>query len=298
VHRGHQQIVAELVSRARDAGVQAVAVTFDPHPIALLRPGLAPPLLSTIEDRAAWLGDLGVDILVAMPTTADLLALDPREFFEQVVVGQLGVAGMVEGPNFCFGRDRAGGVDVLAELCGEAGVSLQIVDGRTVDGDLVSSSRIRACLEEGDVTGAACLLGRNHSVSGTVVQGAGRGREMGVPTANVGQVPTMLPADGVYAGAVEWEGMRYPAAAHVGANPTFSESGASLEVHLLAFDGDLYGSHLRMSFLDRIRGTRTFESVEALKQQLAEDIEAVWRLVADETAGSGATGGAPAGPLS
>jgi len=286
LHVGHTRIVQRLVESARGAGVPAVVLTFDPHPIQLLRPESAPPLLSTIEDRAGGLGDLGVDVLVAFPTTVEMLSLEAAEFFGQVVVETLDARGLVEGPDFCFGKDRRGDTDVLRVLCQEAGIGLELVDPATCGGEVVSSSRVRAMLASGDVGSAEELLGRAYSVRGTVVAGEGRGRELGVPTANLSGIATLVPGDGVYVGAVEIGGNRQPAAVHVGGNPTFGEPDRKVEVHLLAFDEDLYGQELEVEFLERLRGTEEFESVDRLREQLAEDIEAVWRYV-ETSAGDG-----------
>jgi riboflavin kinase/FMN adenylyltransferase len=292
LHVGHARIVQRLVESAAGEGVGAVVLTFDPHPIQLLRPESAPPLLSTIEDRALWLGELGVDVLLALPTTRELLSLEAEEFFGQVVVEGLDARGLVEGPNFCFGRDRRGDTDVLRVLCQAAGIGLELVDPASCDGEVVSSSRVRAALAAGDVESAGELLGRAYSVRGTVVAGEGRGRELGVPTANLSRIPTLVPGDGVYAGAVEIAGSRHPAAVHVGGNPTFGEPDRKVEVHLLAFEGDLYGQELTVEFLVRVRGTEEFESVDRLREQLAQDIEAVWRYV---EACAGENGGESAG---
>ena len=279
VHLGHARIVSRLVSRARRSGHPAVVVTFDPHPIQLLRADAAPPLLSTIEDRAGWLGEMGVDVLLAYPTTVEMLRLDPVDFFREVVRGQLGASGMVEGPNFFFGRDRQGDVGVLSQLCDAEGIGLDVVEPELIGSEMVSSSRIRSLLAEGDVESAAEMAGRPYSVRGTVAAGEGRGRKLGVPTANLSEILTLVPGDGVYVGATDVDGRRQPAAIHVGSNPTFGESVNKVEVHLLAFDGDLYGQELAVQFLERVRGTVAFESVDALREQLTDDIEAVWQYV-------------------
>ena len=293
VHNGHKRIVQKLVDAATAAAVPSVVMTFDPHPIELLRPDAAPPLLSSIEDRANSLAKLGVDVLLAFPTTPAMLALEADEFFARVVVGGLAARGMVEGPGFFFGKDRKGDVDVLASLCREADIELDVVEPTTWDGELVSSSRIRASLSVGDVELAANLLGRPYSVRGLVVTGEGRGRQLGVPTANLASISTLIPGDGVYVGSVVIDGRPQPAAIHVGANPTFDETEQKVEVHLLAFDGDLYGQSLVVEFLSRVRETRAFESVDQLREQLSADIEAVWRyLETHPGATTSGTGGA------
>jgi riboflavin kinase/FMN adenylyltransferase len=216
--------------------------------------------------------------------------LEAAEFFGRVVVEQLDARGLVEGPGFCFGRDRRGDIDVLSVLCRDAGIRLDVVDPATAGGEAISSSRIRTLLARGDVESAAELLGRAYSVRGIVVAGEGRGRELGVPTANLSQITTLLPADGVYVGAAEIAGGRQPAAVHVGANPTFGQRDPKVEVHLLAFDGDLYGQELTVEFLERVRGTIEFDTVDLLREQLSADIEAVWRYVEIHPADVAGTG--------
>ena len=281
VHLGHEEIVRKLVARARKAGTAAIVMTFDPHPIQLLRPKEVPQQLSTIEDRAGWLGQLGVDVLVVVPTTLEMLSLEPDEFFSQVVCQQFDASGLVEGEDFCFGRERNGNIESLAGLCESAEVELDVVSLRTVDDGSVSSSRIRGLLKDGDVHGAGVLLGRNYSIRGCVELGQQRGKQLDVPTANLGNIATVIPADGVYVGGGEVEGRRLPAAINIGGNPTFAEPARKVEVHLLAFDGDLYGQELVVEFYERLRETRRFASVDDLRRQLADDLESVWQYIED-----------------
>jgi riboflavin kinase / FMN adenylyltransferase len=284
VHTGHAALVAELRARARALGGPAVAVTFDPHPHQLLRPGQAPPLLTTVEDRVRLLGGLGVEEVVVLRTTPDLLALAPAEFFEAVVQQRLGARGLVEGSNFRFGRNREGDVATLAGLCRAAGLPLAVVAPQRVDGVEVSSSRIRAALARGDVAGSAVLLGRPYRARGVVGVGQRRGQKLGFPTANLERVATVLPADGVYAVRGFAEGGAWPGAANVGPNPTFGESARKVEVHLIGFRGDLYGKELAVDFLKRLRDTRPFAGVEELVEQLGRDVEEAARCAAMTTA--------------
>ncbi|MGH7129257.1 MAG: bifunctional riboflavin kinase/FAD synthetase [Planctomycetaceae bacterium] len=275
VHRGHQAMIAALIEQARTAGVAAVAFTFDPHPITLLRPDAAPPRLSTVAWKAELLARYGVDCAIAYPTDWNLLNLTPREFFEQIIVEKLAARGLVEGRNFFFGKNRAGDVDTLRSLCGRAGLSLTVVEPVTVGGRVVSSSRIRQLIGAGEVSKAVELLGHPYRLRGTVVRGAERGRTIGVPTANVEGIETLLPADGVYAGLVSQNEQQFPAAINVGPNPTFGEDRQKVEAHLLDFTGDLYGQPIELDLIDRIRSVRTFAGVEELKAQLQRDFESV-----------------------
>src|SRR5579863_7407368 len=200
VHRGHQSMIAALIRNARQHDAPAVVFTFDPHPIALLRPGQSPPPLSTTERKIEILSQCGVDGVIVYPTDQELLQLTPQEFFDRIVLGRLQARGLVEGPNFFFGRNRAGNVETLRGFCGAAGIELEIVAPVVVDDHLVSSSEIRRLICEGRVREAGALLGAIYRVSGTVVRGAERGRTIGFSTANLEGIRTVLPRDGVYAG--------------------------------------------------------------------------------------------------
>lgn len=280
VHRGHQSMLALLKSRADRIGAPAVVFTFDPHPIALLRPGQVPPPLSTTARKLDLLDQCGVDSALVYPTDAALLALSPREFFDRILVERLEARGLVEGPNFYFGHDRAGTVETLAEFCTASRLSLDIVPPVTDNGQVVSSSAIRRLILDGQVASANRMLGRAYQVRGRVVPGAQRGRTIGFATANLEQVRTVLPGDGVYAGRACVEGTWHAAGINLGPNPTFAEQARKLEVHLIDFEGDLYGRDLDVEFLDRLRDTRPFESLEALKQQLQRDIAAAREVAA------------------
>ncbi len=272
LHRGHQRLVSRLRELARQVDGPSVVWTFDPHPGELLDPRGPPPPLSTLDERLQSLAESGVDGVVVYPTDRALLGLSPEAFFDTMLRQGLQVRGMVEGPNFRFGKNRAGDIALLDTLCRKAEVRLEVVEPLIEDGRTVSSSTIRQLLSAGAVDQAAGLLGRDYSVTGRVVRGAGRGRALGVPTANLAEVATLLPAHGVYAGHAHWTGGRAAAAIHLGPNATFDEQAASLEVHLLDTEADLYGQRLEVAFLKRLRGTQRFDSIEALKRQMAEDI--------------------------
>lgn len=274
VHRGHLALLAELRRRAGIVGGPAVAFTFDPHPLQLLRPAQFQPVLTTVSDRAALLLAHGADHVLIVRTTWELLHLTAEEFFEQVVRAQLGARALVEGVNFGFGRNRSGNVDTLRVLCGRAGIDLAIVPPFTTpDGVPVSSSRVRTALVHGNVRAAADLLNRPYRLRGTVGTGQRRGQTLGFPTANLGRVETLIPGDGVYAVRVPYQGTRWPGAANIGPNPTFGEQARKIEVHLIGFQGELYGELLEVDFLERLRDTRPFANVGQLVEQLRADIE-------------------------
>lgn len=279
VHRGHARIVERLIARAQQVGGPALVFTFDPHPVRLLRPSAAPPPLTWTDRKAELLVELGVDSMIAYPTDEALLALSPREFFDQIVRGRLDAQAMVEGPNFYFGHERQGTIDVLRQFTDEAGILLEVVKPLVLDGEIVSSSRVRRLIAAGHVDAARALLTRPYRIRGMVTHGAGRGARLGFPTANVDAIDTLLPGLGVYAGLAHAQGELWPAAINIGPNPTFGEHALKVEAHLIDFEGLLYGQPLEVDFLARLRDIHPFDGVEALKSQLLRDVAATRSVV-------------------
>jgi riboflavin kinase/FMN adenylyltransferase len=275
VHLGHQQLLARLRAKADRAGVPALAITFDPHPVALLRPDKAPVPLVWPEREVALLREAGATEVGVFRTGPWLLELSALEFFDQVVCAELAARGMVEGPNFAFGHDRQGDVDALSAWCAAAGIDFEVVQPTVVDGLLVSSSLIRECLRAGRARDAARFLTRPHRIRGVVTRGAGRGAGLGFPTINLAQVDVLIPAEGVYAGRAWIDGHppAWPAACNIGANPTFDEVARKVEAHLIGFAGDLYGKCVEIDLVDRLRDTQKFSGVDELLRQLAIDVE-------------------------
>jgi riboflavin kinase / FMN adenylyltransferase len=282
VHRGHARLVERLLAKARELRGPAIVFTFDPHPVRLLRPESAPPPLTWTDRKAQLLDELGVTAVIAYPTDEALLALTPEQFFQRIVQEKLAARGMVEGPNFFFGHNRAGNIETLTSFCKSADISLEIVPPISVGGEIVSSSRVRTAISAGDVDLARQLLTRPYRVRGMVTHGAGRGAKIGIPTANLGAIDTLLPAQGVYAARAFAASGNWPAAVNIGPNPTFGEQTLKIEAHLIGFDGSLYGQPLEIEFLSRLRSIRPFESVEALKSQLQHDIAAAKRIEATQ----------------
>jgi riboflavin kinase / FMN adenylyltransferase len=282
VHCGHQRLLSRLRAKADAAGVPALAITFDPHPVALLRPEKAPVPLVWPEREITLLQEAGATEVGVFRTGQWLLDLSAREFFDRVIRGQLQARGIVEGPNFAFGHDRLGDVTILRAWCADAGIDFEVVEATVVDGQLVSSSLIRQCVSDGRVDEAARLLGRPHRIRGKVDHGAGRGAGLGFPTANLGAIDTLVPLEGVYA-CLAWpggQGPPWPAACNVGPNPTFGEIVRKVEAHLIGFTGDLYGNTVELDFLDRLRGTQKFSGLEELVEQVKADIEQTRRICA------------------
>jgi riboflavin kinase/FMN adenylyltransferase len=274
VHLGHARIVGRLIAAARRLGGMATIFTFDPHPVRLLRPASAPPPLTWTGRKAQLLEALGVDAVIAYPTDEALLRLTAREFFDSIILDRLAAKAVVEGPNFFFGHDRQGTIDTLRRYCGEAGIVLEVVDGVVVDGDMVSSSRVRGLLAAGRVDDARRMLTRPYRIRGMVTHGAGRGAKLGFPTANIDAIDTLLPGPGVYAGRALLADGDWPAAISVGPNPTFGEHALKVEVHLLDFDRPIYGEPLEVEFLSRLRDIQTFAGADALQAQLQRDVAA------------------------
>ena len=275
VHRGHAQLIDRLRRMAQRLGGPAVAVTFDPPPVAILRPQSKPLALTTIPRREALLRRCGADGVVVIRTDRSLLGQSPETFFKHLVRGTLQARGMVEGPNFFFGRDRAGNPHLLRRLCQREGIECEIVEPAEIEGRMISSTRVRQLLNEGDVAQAAAVLVAPYRLQGMVRSGAGRGRQLGFPTANLERIPTVIPAHGVYACRVLAAGRSYAAAVHIGPTPTFSDLQSKVEVHLLDFGGDLYGCQLEVDFVARVRRVRDFGSAGALQLQLAADLKSV-----------------------
>lgn len=275
VHCGHQAMLATLTRRARADGVPAVVLTFDPHPIEVLRPQSAPPRLTSISQRAHLLEQYGVDCVIVLPITQRFLTLSAEDFFHTIIRTELQARGLVEGPNFFFGHNRTGSITVLKGFCASHQLTLDVIAPVTIDEQLVSSSVIRLLIDSGDLTQSIRLLGHPYRLSGTVGHGAQRGRTLGFPTANLVDVVNMIPGNGVYAAKTWVNGRCYPAAVNVGPNPTFGEMARKVEVHLLDFSGDLYGKSLDVDFLQRVRAVSRFASVDELLAQLQKDRDAV-----------------------
>ena len=274
VHLGHQAILRYLVERAAVVGGKATVITFDPHPREVLGDGHV-PILTTLEERADALQSHGVERFVVLPFTRDLSMLEPEAYVSDVLLGTVGMQEIVIGYDHRFGRNRSGGRTTLEALGKEHGFSVDVIPEQIVTGVAVSSTQIRkALLDEGDVQRAATLLGRPYSLAGTVVMGNQRGRQIGFPTANLrAEHPRkLIPHPGVYAVRAETASGPYDGMMNIGRRPTFETDGSvQAEVHLLGFEGDLYGTLLRVHFVARLRDERKFDRAEALVLQLHED---------------------------
>ncbi len=274
VHVGHRALIDRARALAAPRGLRAVALTFDPHPSAVLSPQGAPPRVCSLARRLELLAAAGLDATVVEPFTRELAAYPADAFVDQIVLGALGAHAIVVGYDFSYGQGRAGSPAELRAHGERAGAHVEIVAPVEVGGEIASSSKIRAYLRAGDLPGAERLLGRRWDLDGTVVHGAKRGRAIGVPTANVAPESDLVIAPGIYAVTLGVDGVDLPAVASLGTNPTFVDGGGLvLEVHVLDWDGDLYGRRVRTTFVARLRDELRFDSVDALISQIRLDIE-------------------------
>ncbi len=284
VHRGHQKLIGAAVARARAMRRPSLLLTFDPHPAEVVRPGSHPAILTALDRKAELVAGLGVDAMCVLPFTAEFMRLPPETFTHTVLVEHLHTAQVVVGENFTYGHKAAGTVSTLAAEGRRFGFAVEgvpLAEDSSDSGDVtISSTYIRACVAAGDMVAAARALGRPHRVDGIVVRGDRRGRDLGYPTANVESPPyTAIPADGVYAGHLVTRDPRggasrerFPAAISVGSNPTFQGSRRTVEAFVLDYDGDLYGEHVGVEFVSRLRPMAAFADVEALVVAMAKDV--------------------------
>jgi riboflavin kinase / FMN adenylyltransferase len=280
VHRGHLEVLAEIVERARRTGRRSILVTFHPHPLRIVRPEAAPPLLTTAVEKKEILAESGLEYAVFIPFTRALQQYSARRFVEEILLRRLGMNELVVGYDHGFGRGREGSVETMRQLGAEFGFQVDIVGAVQAGDEPISSTRIRRALAAGEVVAAAKGLGRPYSLRGPVVHGMELGRKLGFPTANlqVGDPDKLLPREGVYAVFGWVAGHRVPGLLHLGPRPTFRGSPPSVELHLLDWDGDLYGRELRVDFCARLRDIRPFASASALIEQMKRD-EAAGRAV-------------------
>ncbi|GMR12386.1 MAG: bifunctional riboflavin kinase/FAD synthetase [Gemmatimonadota bacterium] len=293
VHRGHWEVLKEITSRAAATDRRSVLVTFHPHPLTLVRPEVAPPLLTMPDEKKEVLAESGLDYAVFLTFSPVLAAYSPRRFVEEILTDRLGMDELVIGYDHHFGKGRAGDADTMRALGDGLGFAVDVV-GPVMAGDTpISSTRIRRALLTGDVTEASEGLGRPYSLRGLVIRGDGRGRTLGFPTANLhvvggGPGEKLIPPPGIYA---VWGMLRsgaYAGALHVGPRPTFRGSAPTIELHLMDFEGDIYGEEVRVDFVKRLRDVEPFDSVKALVAQIREDVDVAKKVLGSRSgAGEG-----------
>lgn len=272
VHLGHRHLLQYVARRAHDRGALAVVITFHPRPAEVLRPNNPSLYLCSLEARLALLRQAGADIVVPLAFSRSLSQMSAFDF-AQALVDRAHLCELIGGPDLALGRGREGTPAVLREIGARLGFEVSIVPVLETNGEAVRSSAVRRIIGDGDVARASTLLGRRYRVEGEVVRGDGRGRTIGVPTANVAvSDKIMVPGNGVYAVYFHADGQRWHGAANVGTRPTFDGVGRSLEVHLLGFDGDLYGKRCLVEFVERLRPEQRFANVVDLVRQIHRDI--------------------------
>jgi riboflavin kinase/FMN adenylyltransferase len=281
VHLGHQRIFQQVRRKAEEISGEALAYTFAPHPVQLLKPGKDPFLLLPIGERIRLIGEAGIDVTICAPFTQEFASLTAEEFVRDILHRQIGVHRVYVGQNTSFGRGRTGSVSLLKEFGKRYGFVVEAVEAVEVGGTVISSSRIRRLIRQGDIPGATEMLGRRPLLVGEVIHGYGRGgKKLGFPTANLKVEEVLLPKPGIYSVWIAYEGQRFPGVANLGWNPTFQDHKFSIEVHILNFEKDIYGQTLRVEFVERQRDEVTFRGPGDLIAQIKKDIEQAKKVLA------------------
>ena len=274
VHRGHLALFEKVKERARAIGGQSAVMTFEPHPIRVMKPGNGPLLITPTRQKLELIGKAGIDVLFCIPFTREFAAVSAEDFVKDILVGRIGIKEIVVGYDYAFGRNREGNIPLLREMGEKLGFLVHLVGPIHIDQTPVSSTSIRRLVQEGKLSEAKTLLGRDYQVEGTVVKGHQRGgRLLGFPTANLKPEDELLPKTGVYAVTVMIDEKTYQGVTNVGYNPTFHDKALSVETHVLDYSGDLVGKKIRINFLSRLRGERSFQDIRELSEQIARDIE-------------------------
>ena len=274
VHRGHWSVLEEIGARAAARAGRSVLVTFDPHPLQIVRPEAAPKMLTTMDEKKVVLAGSRLDYVVFLAFTPRLREYSPRRFVTEILIGGLGMSELVIGYDHGFGRGRSGNVDTLRDIGAEFGFAVDVVEAVHAGEAAVSSSSIRRALADGRLADANSSLGRPYPITGTVVPGDGRGRGLGFPTANlrVHGTDKLVPAEGIYACYATVPSGRFMGALHIGPRPTFPGADAAVEVFLLDFDGELYGCEIRLELVERLRPVAAFDSADELAEQMKADV--------------------------
>ena len=274
VHKGHRSLFQMVRERATAIGGQSVVMTFEPHPIKIMRPDTAPLLITLTEQKLELIGDAGIDVILCLPFTKEFASISAHDFIRKMLIEQIGIREIVVGYDYSFGAGREGDISLLKAMGKDLGFGIHVVEPISIEGILVSSTSIRNLVREGNLEDAKRLLGRDYQICGTVVKGMDRGgRLLGFPTANLEPVDELVPKEGVYAVTVTMDGVEYDAVTNIGNNPTFGNKLSSIETHLLDFSGDMVGKKIRISFLERLRDEKAFRGIEELAEQIGRDTE-------------------------
>ncbi len=274
VHLGHQKILVSVLKRAEEIKGTSMAVTFEPHPMKIIAPRREIRILTTLEEKAKLIEEMGMNVLFCINFNKEFSNLLPDNFIEDVLVKKINAKEIIVGTNYAFGKNKKGTVELLRRRGKKYGFSVKVIRNARVHGNIVSSSSIRNLLVKGAVYEASTLLGRAYSIEGSVIKGKGRGKSLlNIPTANITTPCELAPKEGVYAVRVGVKGCVFEGAANIGKNPTFGDADVSYEVHLFNFSGNLLDKDIRIYFIDRIRSERLFPDASSLKKQIRNDIE-------------------------
>jgi len=273
VHVGHRMIIDRVKQEAQALGGTSMLMTFNPHPLAVVRPEELTGLISPIGLKKRLIEEAGIDVLIIAPFTEEFRRIEPEDYVKDLLVGQLGIRGLIVGYDFRFGRQGKGDVELLKELSARYGFFFTVIDAITQDGEKIGSNRIRKMIRAGEMGKAMNSLGRPYLMEGRVVKGFGRGREIGFPTINIETAFELIPRNGVYSTEIETRDGRFHSVTNIGFNPTFDGKELSIETYILDFSGDLYGQEVTLRFHRRIRDEMKFSSVDELKARIAKDVE-------------------------
>ncbi len=274
VHKGHLALFSKVQEIASDINGNSIVMTFDPHPIKVLSNGNGPPLITPIQQKLRLIKQAGIDIILCLPFTKEFATISAEDFVSHILVKKIGVKYIIVGYDYTFGRNRYGNIDFLKKMGNRFGFNVIVVGPVSINGIIVSSTRIRNLVQEGNLEQAKILLGRNYQVCGTVVKGKNRGaRLLGFPTANLKLIDELTPKIGVYAVKVIIDNNVYNGVANIGHNPTFGNGAFSVETHIIGFNGDLLGKEIRVEFIKRLRDEKKFDNPEDLAKQISRDIE-------------------------
>jgi riboflavin kinase/FMN adenylyltransferase len=274
VHKGHLVLFDKVKEIANAIGGQSVVMTFDPHPIKIMKPGNGPPLRTWIKPKLRLISEAGIDVIFCLPFTRQFGSISGRDFVRDILVEGIGVQEVVVGYDYTFGNKRQGNINLLKDMGKELGFKVHVVEPVYLGQTLVSSTSIRNLVREGNLAEANRLLGRDYQISGVVIKGAGRGTKLlNIPTANLSPVDELIPKRGVYAVEVEMDTGRYYGVCNIGHNPTFGENPLSIEIHLLDFSGDILGKELAINFIKLLRKERPFNAEGELAEQIMKDIK-------------------------
>lgn len=281
VHLGHRELLAAIVKKAKELGAISAVLTFRPHPQVLLGGGKEKELINSYEEKIHLFQDSGVDCVLEQSFSREFSNTSPEEFFDKILIGKIGVHCLYLGYDFAFGKERAGSVELMQRFAKNRGVEVQVVAAMQLHGTIVSSSNIRRFLEEGKVEEASALLGRNFFLKGLVWRGEGRGRKIGIPTANLKIEKRKVPKFGVYVTKTLWKQKWFSSVTNLGFNPTFREDSAEsplkIETHIFGFQGEMYGDEIQVDFLKYLRSEQKFSGVEELLKQIHADMDAAKR---------------------